>query len=175
MLRTTFLFLFLFVSLSSSSSLLRKSISRRQSEPTNCGAIEGFECKCSTYRVTCTSERAIPQQIKVAQSEAQKYPSVELIFSGAQEQHVYEYTLEPVKQLFKSDADNLEVRIKFEKFTALHLSASAFNRIFPDNVPANTRKSLVISKDERRFFFVINHSIFICLGIGNLQSGSSTK
>jgi hypothetical protein len=174
MLRTTFLSLLLFVSLSPSSSLLRKSISRRQSEPTNCQAIEGFECKCSTYRVTCTSERALPQQIKVVQSEAQKYPSVELIFSGAHEQNVYEYTLEPVKQLFKPDADNLEVRVKFEKFTALQLSASAFNRVFPETVPASTRKNLVKFKKKGDFLNLIVR-FFISLGIGNLQSGSSTK
>src|SRR5271154_7220120 len=112
MLRTTFLSLLLFVSLSSSTSLLRKSISRRQSEPTHCQAIEGFDCKCSPYRVTCTSDRSLQSQIKVLQHEQQKYPSVELIINGAHEQHVDDYTFEPVKQLFKPDADNLELRIK---------------------------------------------------------------
>jgi hypothetical protein len=151
MLRTTFLSLFLFVSLSSSTSLLRKSISRRQSEPTYCQAIEGFDCKCSPYRVTCTSDHVLPSQINVLQNEKQKYPSVELIINGAQEQHVHDYTFEPVKQLYKPDGDNFEFRIKFEKFTALHLSSGVFNKVFPDNLPANARKNLVKLKIE--FFF----------------------
>ena len=42
------------------------------------------------------------------------------------------------------DADNLEFRIKFEKFTALHLtSPGVFNKVFPDNAPANARKHIV--------------------------------
>ncbi|CAF5129200.1 unnamed protein product, partial [Rotaria socialis] len=51
MLRTVFLSLILFVALSS-TSLLRKSIVRRQNEPETCHAIEGFDCKCTYYRVT---------------------------------------------------------------------------------------------------------------------------
>jgi len=143
MLRTVFLSLFLFVSLSS-TSLLRKSISRRQSEPEYCQAIEGFDCKCSPYRVTCTSDRVLPQQINVLQKERQKYPSVELIVNGEHKQNVYDYTFEPVKQLYKPDGDSFEFRIKFEKFTALHLSSpGVFNRVFPDNAPSNARKLLV--------------------------------
>jgi len=144
MLRTTLLSLILLVSLSS-TSILRKSISRRQAEPEYCQAIEGFECKCSHYRVTCTTDRALPQSLNVLPNERQKYPSVELIINGERDQTVYEYTLEPVKQLFKPDADNLEFRIKFEKFTALHLSSpGTFNRVFPDNLPSTARTHIVI-------------------------------
>lgn len=157
MLRTAFLCLFLFVSFSS-TTILRKSLVRRQSEPTQCQAIEGFDCQCSIYRITCTSSRALPTQINVLQNEKQKYPSVELIINGEQEHHVYEYTFEPIQQLFKPDADNLEFRIKFEKFTALHLAASVFNRVFPSNAPSTTRKHLVsINKTcllDNRFQFL---------------------
>ena len=142
MLRTAFLSLILFVSLSS-TSLLRKSVSRRQSEPQHCQAIEGFDCKCSYYRVSCTTDRDLPQQISVLEGEKQKYQSVELIINGERDQNVNEYTFEPVKQLFKADADNLEFRVKFEKFTALHLSASVFNRVYPENLPATARKNMV--------------------------------
>jgi hypothetical protein len=142
MLRTVLLSLLFFVSLSS-TSLLRKSILRRQSEE-NCKAIEGFDCKCSPYRLTCTSDRALPSQINILPDARQKYPSVELIISGAHEQNVYEYTFEPVKYLYKPDADNLEFRIKFEKFTALQIpQPGVFNKIFPDNSPPNARKYVV--------------------------------
>jgi hypothetical protein len=160
MLRTTFLSLFLFVSLSSSTSLLRKSISRRQSDPTYCQAIEGFDCNCSPHGVKCTSDRVLPSQIKVLQNEKQKYPSVELTINGVQDQHVFDYTFEPIKQLYKPDGDSFEFRIKFEKFTALHLSSpGVFNRVFPDNVPANARKLLVKSNEifqcnDRCFLFL---------------------
>ena len=164
MLRTAFLCLFLFVSLSSTTTVLRKSLSRRQSEPTACQAIEGFDCQCSIYRITCTSARALPSQINVLPNEKQKYPSVELIINGEQQQHVYEYTFEPVQQLFKPDADNLEFRIKFEKFTALHLSAGVFNRVFPSNAPSTTRKHLVRIK---RKFLSADRSL-LSSGIGNL-------
>lgn len=143
MLRTVVLSLLLFVSLSS-TSLLRKSISRRQAEPEQCQAIDGFDCKCSQYRVTCTSDRALPSQISISPSARQKYSSVELIVNGEHDQNVYEYTFEPVQQLYKPDTDNLEFRIKFEKFTALHLtSPGVFNRVFPENAPATARKHLV--------------------------------
>lgn len=143
MFRTVFLSLLLFVSLSS-STFLRKAISRRQAEPEYCQAIDGFDCKCSQYRLTCSSDRVLPQQISISQNERGKYPAIELTINGEQEQNVYDYTLEPVKQLFKQDGDNLEFRIKFEKFTKLHLSSSGlFNRVFPDNLPANARKHLV--------------------------------
>lgn len=144
MLRTGFLSLILFVSLSS-TSLLRKSISRRQSEPETCYAIEGFDCRCTSYRVTCTSERDIPQAINVLPNEQQKYQSVELVLNGEREQNVYDYTFEPVKKLFKPDADHVEFRIKFEKFTALGLlSPGIFNKVFPDNLPSNARKVMAL-------------------------------
>ncbi|CAF3339176.1 unnamed protein product [Rotaria sp. Silwood1] len=144
MLRITLLSLILFVSLSS-TSLLRKKISRRQSEPEYCHAIEGFECKCTYYRVTCTSDRDLPTTINVLPNEKNKYHSVELVINGEREQNVHDYTFEPVKQLYKPDADNLEFRIKFEKFTDLRLSSpSIFNRVFPDNLPSNVRKIMAL-------------------------------
>nr|BAJ98069.1 predicted protein [Hordeum vulgare subsp. vulgare] len=143
MLRTAFLSLILIVSFSS-GALLRKSISRRQDQ-TYCQAIEGFDCKCSSYRVTCSTDRELPQALNVLQQEKQKYPSVELLINGERDQNVYEYTFEPVKQLFKSDGDSLEFRVKFEKFTALHLhSPGVFNKVFPDNAPATARKHLSV-------------------------------
>lgn len=148
MLRTVFLSLILFVSLSS-TSLLRKSISRRQSDAERCHAIEGFECKCTYYRVTCTTDRDLPSSITIVQSEREKYQSVELVIEGERDQNVYDYTFEPVKHLYKPDADNLEFRIKFEKFTALHLSSPGiFNRVFPDNL-SNARKSMVIENYQK--------------------------
>ncbi|CAM4739739.1 unnamed protein product [Rotaria magnacalcarata] len=144
MLRTIFLSLILFVSLSS-TSLLRKSIVRRQNEPETCDAIEGFDCKCTYYRVTCTSDRDLPPSIKVLQNEQQKYQSVELVINGERAQNVHDYTFEPVKQLYKPEADNLEFRIKFEKFSELHLSSpSIFNKVFPDNLPSTVRKIMAL-------------------------------
>ena len=157
-MRTVFLSLLLSVSLSS-SSLLGKSLSRRQAEPQSCQAIEGFECKCSYYRVTCTSDRDVPQSITVLPNEAGKYQSVELVLNGEREQNVNEHTFEPVKSLYKPDADNLEFRIKFEKFSALHLSSPGlFNRVFPDNLPADARKHMVTS-NERLLFSVTSLSL----------------
>lgn len=144
MLHTAFLSLILFVALSS-TSLLSKTISRRQTDPEYCRVIDGFDCKCSYYRVTCTSDRDLPSSINVLQNEKQKYQSVELVINGERDQTVREQTFEPVKELYKPDADNFEFRIKFEKFTALHLSSpSIFNRIFPDNIPSNARKVMAV-------------------------------
>ncbi|CAF0841550.1 unnamed protein product [Adineta steineri] len=144
MLRTTLLSLILLVSLSS-TTLLRKTISRRQSDPTYCQAIEGFDCQCSSYRITCTTDRDLPQQLNVLAGEQHKYPSVELIINGERDHNVNDYTFEPVKQLFKPDSDNLECRIKFEKFTGLHLSSpGVFNRIFPENASPTARKHLAL-------------------------------
>lgn len=144
MLRTAFLALILIVSSSSSTSMLRKSISRRQSDPQYCHAIEGFECKCSYYRVTCTTDRELPSPINVLPNEQHKYQSVELVISTASDVNVNDQTFAPVKELYKPDADNLEFRIKFEKFTALHLSSPGiFNRVYPDSAPQNARKQLV--------------------------------
>jgi hypothetical protein len=144
MLCTIFLsLLLLFVSLSS-TSLLGKSISRRQAELDYCQAIEGFDCKCLSYHVKCTSDRVLPVQINVLQKEQHKYQSVELFINGEYKQNVYEYTFEPIKQLYKPDADNLELHIKFEKFIALYLSSpGVFNQVFPDNSSANVRKNIV--------------------------------
>lgn len=146
MLRTAFLALILIISSSSSTSLLRKSLVRRQSDPQYCHALEGFECKCSYYRVTCTTERELPSPIKVLPNERNKYESVDLVISAARDINVNDQTFAPVKELFKPDGNNYEFRIKFEKFTALHLTSPAiFNRVYPDNTPANARKTLVIN------------------------------
>ena len=147
MVRTALLSLILFVSLSS-SSLLGKSISRRQTEPQYCQAIEGFDCKCSHYRVTCTTDRNLPSSINVLPNEKQKYQSVELVVQAAADINVSDQTFQPVKELYKTDGDNLEFRIKFEKFTALHLtSPGIFNGVFPDNLPSNARKHIVIKNN----------------------------
>ena len=144
MMRSALLSLILFVSLSS-SSLPRKWISRRQSDPQYCEAIEGFDCKCSLYRVTCTTDHNLPSSINVLQNEKQKYQSVELVVQAAADINVNDQTFQPVKELYKPDGDNLEFRIKFEKFTALHLTSSGiFNGVFPDNLPSNARKHIVI-------------------------------
>ncbi len=144
MLRTAFLSLILIVSLSSSTSMFRKSVFRRQTEPQYCHAIEGFECKCSYYRVTCTTDRDLPSPINILQNEKNKYQSVELVIAAARDIHVNDQTFAPVKELYKEDADNLEFRIKFEKFTALHLSSPGiFNQAFPNNLPSNAKKHLV--------------------------------
>lgn len=142
MLRTALLALILIVSLSSSSSssTLRKSIARRQTDPQYCHAIEGFECKCSYYRVTCTADRELPSPINVLPNERNKYSSVELVITAARDINVNDQTFAPIKDLFQTDADNYEFRVKFEKFTGLHLSSpSIFNRVYPDN----GRKTLV--------------------------------
>ncbi len=147
MLRTALLSLILIVSLSSSTSMVRKSVFRRQLDPQYCQAIEGFECKCSYYRVTCTIDRALPNPIDILPTEKNKYESVELIFAAKRDIYVTDQTFAPFKELYKPDVDNLEFRIKFEKFTALHLSSPGiFNQAFPDNLPANARKHLVKKK-----------------------------
>jgi hypothetical protein len=155
MLRTALLSLILIVSLSSSTSMLRKSISRRQTDPQYCHAIEGFECKCSYFRVTCTNDRDLPSPINILQNEKHKYQSVELVITAPRDINVNDQTFEPVKELYKPDGDNLEFRIKFEKFTALHLSSPGiFNRVFPDNLPSNARKHLVNKKTITTFVFL---------------------
>ena len=137
--------LLVLVSFSSSSSL-RKSLFRRQAEPQYCHAIEGFDCKCSHYRVTCTNDRELSSPISVVANEKGKYQSVELVITAPRDIDVTASTFEPVKELYKTDADNLEFRLKFEKFTALHLSSpSIFNRVFPDNLSPQTKKHLVSS------------------------------
>ncbi|CAF1660254.1 unnamed protein product, partial [Adineta ricciae] len=168
MLRTTFLSLILIVSFSS-AALLRKSISRRQDQ-TYCQAIEGFDCKCSSYRVTCSTDRELPRALNVLQQEKQKYPSVELLISGERDQNVYEHTFEPVKQLFKSDGDNFEFRIKFEKFTALHLhSPSIFNKVFPDDAPATARKNLAVEIYNPQVQPNDNVNLFANLNVDSLE------
>ncbi|CAF2707964.1 unnamed protein product [Rotaria sp. Silwood2] len=169
MLRITFLSLILFVSLSS-TSLLRKKISRRQSEPEYCHAIEGFDCKCTYYRVTCTSDRDLPTSINVLQNEKQKYQSVELVINGEREQNVHDYTFEPVKQLYKPDADTLEFRIKFEKFTELRLSSpSIFNRVFPDNLPSDVRKIMALEVYNPLVQPHDNANLFANLNVDSLE------
>lgn len=141
MLRIALLSLLVVVSCSS-ATLLRKSIVRRQADQVPCQAIEGFDCQCSSYRVSCSSNRDLPHSLNVLPNEREKYQSVELLLNGERDHNVYEHTFEPVKHLFKNDADPMEVRIKFEKFTGLSLqSPGTFNRLFPDS--SSARKHLV--------------------------------
>jgi hypothetical protein len=136
-MRIALLSLLLVISVSS-TSLLQKSIVRRQTEPESCQAIEGFDCKCSYHRVTCTSDRDLQSTLSIVPAAKGKYSSVELVIN------IYESTFEPVKQLYAADSDNLEFRIKFEKFTGLHLqSPGVFNRVYPDNLPSGARKHMV--------------------------------
>ncbi|UJR13424.1 hypothetical protein I4U23_000439 [Adineta vaga] len=145
MLRTALLSLFLLVSLTTSTSIIRRKISRRQADSSYCHAIDGFECKCSHYRVTCTNERAFNAPIIISQDEKNKYQSVELVISAIQDVQVDDRTFEPVKELYKPDTDNAEFRVKFEKFTALRLSSPGlFNRVFPDSLPSNARKHIAL-------------------------------
>jgi hypothetical protein len=69
---------------------------------------------------------------------------VELVVTAARDINVNDQTFAPIKELYKTDGENFEFRIKFEKFTALHLlSPGIFNRVFPDNLPTGARKALV--------------------------------
>ncbi|CAF3841500.1 unnamed protein product [Rotaria sordida] len=146
MLRIALLSLILFVTLSSiSTSIIRKTRLRRQFDPEYCHAIEGFECKCSYYRVICTIDDELPSPINILDDEKQKYKSVELSIRVVHDIIVNDHTFEPIKELYKLDGDHLEFRIKFEKFTALNLSSSGiFNRVFPDNLSQNARKNLTL-------------------------------
>ncbi|CAF4348508.1 unnamed protein product, partial [Rotaria sordida] len=115
MLRLALLSLILFVTLSSiSTSIIRKTRLRRQFDPEYCHAIEGFECKCSYYRVTCTIDDELPSPINILDNEKQKYKSVELIIRAEHDIIVNDHTFEPIKKLYKPDGDDLEFRIKFE-------------------------------------------------------------
>ncbi|CAF0850138.1 unnamed protein product [Adineta steineri] len=146
MFRVILLFLILSVTLPTSSiSIIRKDRIRRQLDNQHCEAIRGFDCKCSFYRVTCTIDHELPSPINIIENEKHKYQSVELIIEAPRDIHVNEYTYEPVKELYSLDGDHFEFRIKFEKFTALHLSSSSiFNRIFSDNLPLNARTHLAL-------------------------------
>ncbi|CAF1146615.1 unnamed protein product [Adineta steineri] len=146
MFRVILLFLILSVTLPTSSiSIIRKDRIRRQLDNQHCDAITGFDCKCSFYRVTCTIDHELPSPINIIENEKHKYQSVELIIEAPRDIHVNEYTFEPVKELYSLDGDHFEFRIKFEKFTALHLSSpSIFNRIFSDNLPSNARTHLAL-------------------------------
>lgn len=150
MLRITLLSLLILVSLSPSSpSILRKSISRRQTDQPYCSAIEGFECKCSYFRVTCTTDRDLPSPLTIVPNEKHKYQSVELVISAQRDIKVTDRTFESVKELFKPDGDYFEFRIKFEKFTGLQLSSPGiFNRVYPDNMSPNARKNMVRKSDS---------------------------
>jgi hypothetical protein len=146
MLRTAFLSLLVVVVAVSSTSSLGKAIVRRQTESEPCQAIEGFDCKCTFFRVICTTDRDLQASISIVNSEKEKYRSVELVIAGERDYSIQASTFEPIKQLYKSDADNVEFRVKFEKFTALYLqSPSIFNKVFPDNLPVDARKHIVSS------------------------------
>ncbi|CAF1955652.1 unnamed protein product [Rotaria magnacalcarata] len=148
MLHKSLSFIILIISLSlslSSKSILRKSIQRRQSDLPYCDAIESFECKCSSFRVTCTTTRDLSSPINILENEKHKYQSVELVIAASLDIKVNDQTFEPIKQLYKNDPDSLEFRVKFEKFTGLHLSSSGiFNRVFPDNLSSNIRKHMAL-------------------------------
>ncbi|CAF4180721.1 unnamed protein product, partial [Adineta steineri] len=76
MLRIVLLFLILSVSLSTSSmSIIRKNRIRRQADHQHCEAITGFDCKCNSYRVTCTIDHELPSPINIMENEKHKYPS----------------------------------------------------------------------------------------------------
>lgn len=171
MFRPTIFFALFFIISLSSASVLRKSLSRsRRQDSEPCQAIEGFDCKCSSYRLSCTSSGALPQQINVLQDAKQKYPSVELIIEGAADQNVYDYTFEPVQQLYKPDADILELRVKFEKYTALHLhSPGVFNRVFPPTTPSNARKHLAVEIYNPLVQPNDNENLFAGLNVDSLE------
>ena len=145
MLRSALFSLILLVSLSSTSSILRKSLTRRQADAQPCNAIDGFECKCSHFRVTCTTTRDYSSPLHIISSEKNKYQSVELVIAAQREIQADDRTFEPVKDLYKNEGDTYEFRIKFEKFTALRLvSPGLFNRVFPDNTPPHARKIMAL-------------------------------
>src|SRR5262249_2809996 len=74
----------------------------------------------------------------------QKYQSVELVIMAVRDINVNDNTFEPIKDLYKPDAVNVEFRVKFEKFTALQLSSPGiFNRVFPNTLHEHARKHLV--------------------------------
>lgn len=164
----------------SSASLLKKSIVRRQSDAQNCQVIQGFDCKCSHYRVTCTTDGDLQSGINVLPNQQEQYASVELVIQGEREYSIYDSTFEPIKQLYKTDVGHLDFRIKFEKFTALHLrSPGIFNRVFPDNLQSKA-KTTIVSREFHMFSFkqIIHNDFFtfffLSLGFGNLQSTCST-
>ncbi|CAF1145494.1 unnamed protein product [Adineta steineri] len=171
MLRIVLLFLILFVSLSTSSmSIIRKDRIRRQAAPQHCEAITGFDCKCNSYRVTCTIDHELPSPINIMENEKHKYPSVELIIEASRDIYVNEHTFEPIKELYKSDGNNFEFRIKFKKFTALHLtSPSIFNRVFPDTLPSNARTHLVLEIYNPEVAHEDNPSLFQNLHAESLE------
>ncbi|CAF1210715.1 unnamed protein product [Adineta steineri] len=171
MLRIVLLFLILSVSLSTSSmSIIRKNRIRRQADPQHCEAIAGFDCKCNSYRVTCTIDHELPSPINIMKNEKHKYQSVELTIAAPRNIHVNEHTFEPIEELYKSDGNNFEFRIKFEKFTALHLtSSSVFNRVFPDNLPSNSRTHLVLEIYNPEVAHEDNPSLFQNLHAESLE------
>ena len=99
-------------------------------------------------------------------NEKGKYQSVELVIQAPRDIDVTASTVEPVKELYKTDGDSVEFRLKFEKFTGLHLSSPGiFNRVFPENLPSNVKKSLVTSLS---LSFILN--LCLSVGFGGLQS-----
>ncbi|CAF1445360.1 unnamed protein product [Adineta ricciae] len=145
MLRTVLLSLVLLISLTSSTSIIRRKLSRRQADSPYCHAIDGFDCKCSFYRVTCTIDRAFNLPLTISDAEKHKYQTVELVISAAQNIQVDDQSFAPVKELYKEDADNVEFRLKFEGYTDLRISSPGFlNRVFPDSLPSNARKHVAL-------------------------------
>jgi len=129
----------------SSASFLKKSIVRRQSDAQQCQVIQGFDCKCSHYRVTCTTEGDLQSGINILPNQQEQYASVELVIQGEREYSIYDSTFEPIKQLYKTDVGHLDFRVKFEKFTALHLrSPGIFNRVFSDNLRSKAKTTIAL-------------------------------
>lgn len=128
-----------------SSSIIEKSLKRRQADATPCVAIQGFDCKCSYYRLTCTTDRNLPSQFNVDANEKGKYQSVELVIAAQADVQVTDRTFEPIKSFFKLETDNLEFRVKFEKFLSLQLSSPGiFNNIFPETISSTVRKHIAL-------------------------------
>ncbi|CAF4885523.1 unnamed protein product, partial [Rotaria sp. Silwood1] len=140
------------LSSSSSSSMLWKSISRRQNEFPLCNPIEGFECLCSYSRLSCRTNHGFSLPLIISDDEKNKYESIELIISTEDEVQVNDRTFESIKQLLKTEENHLEFIIKFEKFSELRLSSPGlFNNIFPDNLSLYSQKHIT--------FHIINHEI----------------
>ncbi|CAF1238449.1 unnamed protein product [Adineta ricciae] len=97
------------------------------------------------FLLQCTATQPFSVPVKILDTEKSKYQSVELTISEEQDIFIDDRTFEPIKELYDFTANISEFRIKFEKFTALHLmSPGIFNRVFPDNLSPNTRKHMAV-------------------------------
>jgi len=170
MWHSALLILVLLVSFSSSTTVLKKTLSRRQVDTQPCQVLEGFDCKCVYNRVTCSVDNSLPSPIRIVPNEEHKYQSVELVIAAARDISVNDRTFEPVKGLYKPDADSVDFRVKFEKFTRLDLTSPGFlNRVFPDNLPANARKSVALEISNYDVQPNDNVNLFQNLNVNNLE------